>query len=205
MLQAHLLGRVYQSASIPTGCLGIAPPVENCDNRNCCRPEIVGSWDGLSSYPVWYPHYDDSQSFSDFESFGTWCLLRLLEWFDCERWLELSVHKAIWWFSCCVWSEHWSRLVSMINTFSLVTPSCFTKPVAFKKRPCTSKSTATGISYIVPPTPRVSVMRKYDGKVRRVNYKHWSSLYIYDHFTHWLLTRPLLNVSCWGFSWGAWL
>merc|ERR1711988_403533 len=35
-------------------------------------PEIVGSWDGLSSYPVWYPHYDDSQSFSDFESFGGW-------------------------------------------------------------------------------------------------------------------------------------
>jgi len=35
-------------------------------------PEIVGSWSGLSSYPLWYPHYDDAQTFSDFEAFGGW-------------------------------------------------------------------------------------------------------------------------------------
>merc|ERR1711988_1430814 len=53
-------------------------------------PEIVGSWDGLSSYPVWYPHYDDSQSFSDFESFGGWSSPSIKQFDD----------------SCCVWSEH---------------------------------------------------------------------------------------------------
>jgi GH25 family lysozyme M1 (1,4-beta-N-acetylmuramidase) len=35
--------------------------------------DIVGlSWTGCSSLPLWYAHYDNSQSFSDFQSFGGW-------------------------------------------------------------------------------------------------------------------------------------
>lgn len=35
--------------------------------------EVVGSsWSGLSSYPVWYAHYDKWPSFGDWRSFGGW-------------------------------------------------------------------------------------------------------------------------------------
>lgn len=30
------------------------------------------SWDCCHSYPLWYAHYDNSQSFSDFRHFGGW-------------------------------------------------------------------------------------------------------------------------------------
>jgi len=34
---------------------------------------IMGlSWSGASHYPLWYAHYDNSQSFSDFSAFGGW-------------------------------------------------------------------------------------------------------------------------------------
>eukprot|EP01113_Clastostelium_recurvatum_P011213 TRINITY_DN1566_c0_g1_i1.p2 TRINITY_DN1566_c0_g1~~TRINITY_DN1566_c0_g1_i1.p2 ORF type:complete len:108 (-),score=17.85 TRINITY_DN1566_c0_g1_i1:62-385(-) len=33
---------------------------------------IVGSWSGLSSLPVWYAHYDNTQNFNDFKPFGGW-------------------------------------------------------------------------------------------------------------------------------------
>lgn len=34
---------------------------------------IVGlGWTGMSSYPLWYPHYDNNPSFSDFTAFGGW-------------------------------------------------------------------------------------------------------------------------------------
>lgn len=34
---------------------------------------IVGlGWTGVSSLPLWYAHYDNSPSFSDFQSFGGW-------------------------------------------------------------------------------------------------------------------------------------
>lgn len=34
---------------------------------------IVGSgWSGMSKYPLFYAHYDDNPSFSDFEAFGGW-------------------------------------------------------------------------------------------------------------------------------------
>ncbi|EGG18852.1 glycoside hydrolase family 25 protein [Cavenderia fasciculata] len=33
---------------------------------------IMGSWSGGSAYPLWYAHYDNSPSFSDFRSFGGW-------------------------------------------------------------------------------------------------------------------------------------
>ena len=34
---------------------------------------IVGlSWTGMSKYPLWYAHYDDNPSFSDFVAFGGW-------------------------------------------------------------------------------------------------------------------------------------
>jgi len=34
---------------------------------------IVGSgWSAMSKYPLWYAHYDNSPSFSDFEAFGGW-------------------------------------------------------------------------------------------------------------------------------------
>merc|ERR1711871_198318 len=33
---------------------------------------IMGSYSGGSSYPLWYAHYDGSQSFSDFRPFGGW-------------------------------------------------------------------------------------------------------------------------------------
>lgn len=34
--------------------------------------DIMGSWTELSAYPVWYAHYDNSPSFSDFRPFGGW-------------------------------------------------------------------------------------------------------------------------------------
>ena len=37
--------------------------------------EIVGrdwSYPSSQGLPVWYPHYDDSASFSDFQAFGGW-------------------------------------------------------------------------------------------------------------------------------------
>ena len=34
---------------------------------------IVGeSWNGVCSYPLWYAHYDNVKSFSDFKPFGGW-------------------------------------------------------------------------------------------------------------------------------------
>jgi len=33
---------------------------------------IMGEWDGGSSFPLWYAHYDDNPSFSDFSPFGGW-------------------------------------------------------------------------------------------------------------------------------------
>lgn len=34
---------------------------------------IVGlGWTGVSQYPLWYAHYDNNPSFSDFTSFGGW-------------------------------------------------------------------------------------------------------------------------------------
>ena len=34
---------------------------------------IVGkSWAGVSSCPLWYPHYDNNPSFSDFSAYGGW-------------------------------------------------------------------------------------------------------------------------------------
>jgi len=34
---------------------------------------IVGSgWGAMSKYPLWYAHYDDNPSFSDFSGFGGW-------------------------------------------------------------------------------------------------------------------------------------
>jgi len=35
--------------------------------------EIVGvSWNGVAKYPLWYAHYDNSASFSDFSPYGGW-------------------------------------------------------------------------------------------------------------------------------------
>jgi len=33
---------------------------------------IMGTSSAFSSYPLWYAHYDNSASFSDFKSFGGW-------------------------------------------------------------------------------------------------------------------------------------
>jgi len=33
---------------------------------------IMGDWNGGSSFPLWYAHYDDYQSFNDFSAFGGW-------------------------------------------------------------------------------------------------------------------------------------
>eukprot|EP01089_Gocevia_fonbrunei_P014493 TRINITY_DN3983_c0_g1_i7.p1 TRINITY_DN3983_c0_g1~~TRINITY_DN3983_c0_g1_i7.p1 ORF type:complete len:216 (-),score=55.47 TRINITY_DN3983_c0_g1_i7:314-961(-) len=33
---------------------------------------IFGNWDGASSYPLWYAHYDGEVSFSDFSPFAGW-------------------------------------------------------------------------------------------------------------------------------------
>ncbi|GAM23693.1 hypothetical protein SAMD00019534_068680, partial [Acytostelium subglobosum LB1] len=33
---------------------------------------IMGSWDGGKALPLWYAHYDNNPSFSDFTSFGGW-------------------------------------------------------------------------------------------------------------------------------------
>jgi len=33
---------------------------------------IMGNWDGARFYPLWYPHYDGSPSYSDFVPFGGW-------------------------------------------------------------------------------------------------------------------------------------
>jgi len=34
--------------------------------------EIMGSFSGVSSYPLWYAHYDGNANFQDFKSFGGW-------------------------------------------------------------------------------------------------------------------------------------
>ena len=33
---------------------------------------IMGDWNGGSSFPLWYAHYDNNPSFSDFSPFGGW-------------------------------------------------------------------------------------------------------------------------------------
>ncbi|EGG24960.1 glycoside hydrolase family 25 protein [Cavenderia fasciculata] len=33
---------------------------------------IMGNWAGGASFPLWYAHYDDNPSFSDFQPFGGW-------------------------------------------------------------------------------------------------------------------------------------
>ena len=33
---------------------------------------IAGGSSQFKQYPLWYPHYDNSASFSDFVSFGGW-------------------------------------------------------------------------------------------------------------------------------------
>jgi len=33
---------------------------------------ITGGWTGASSLPIWYAHYDDNPSFSDWQNFGGW-------------------------------------------------------------------------------------------------------------------------------------
>jgi GH25 family lysozyme M1 (1,4-beta-N-acetylmuramidase) len=33
---------------------------------------IMGSWEGGKEHPLWYAHYDDKKSFSDFSPFGGW-------------------------------------------------------------------------------------------------------------------------------------
>jgi GH25 family lysozyme M1 (1,4-beta-N-acetylmuramidase) len=33
---------------------------------------IMGDWTGGKHYPLWYAHYDDNPSFSDFRPFGGW-------------------------------------------------------------------------------------------------------------------------------------
>eukprot|EP01132_Coremiostelium_polycephalum_P001189 gene1189-1502_t len=33
---------------------------------------IMGAWDGGSEFPLWYAHYDNSASFSDYRTFGGW-------------------------------------------------------------------------------------------------------------------------------------
>jgi GH25 family lysozyme M1 (1,4-beta-N-acetylmuramidase) len=33
---------------------------------------IMGGWTGASQFPLWYAHYDDNPSFSDFVPFGGW-------------------------------------------------------------------------------------------------------------------------------------
>lgn len=33
---------------------------------------IMGNWDGGRQHPLWYAHYDDNPSFSDFRPFGGW-------------------------------------------------------------------------------------------------------------------------------------
>merc|ERR1712093_132686 len=33
---------------------------------------IMGSWTGASRFPLWYAHYDNNPSFSDFSPFGGW-------------------------------------------------------------------------------------------------------------------------------------
>jgi len=35
-------------------------------------PQTVGNLNSLSSFPLWYAHYDNNPSFSDFTSFGGW-------------------------------------------------------------------------------------------------------------------------------------
>jgi hypothetical protein len=36
------------------------------------QTNIVGSWNGASSYQLWYVHNDGTPSFSDFKAFGGW-------------------------------------------------------------------------------------------------------------------------------------
>ncbi len=33
---------------------------------------VMGSYSDLASLPIWYAHYDNNPSFSDFQSFGGW-------------------------------------------------------------------------------------------------------------------------------------
>ena len=36
------------------------------------QPIMGSSWTGGSSYPLWYAHYDNNPSFSDFTAFNGW-------------------------------------------------------------------------------------------------------------------------------------
>ena len=37
-----------------------------------CKPIMGSTYDGGSQYPLWYAHYDNNPSFSDFAPFGGW-------------------------------------------------------------------------------------------------------------------------------------
>lgn len=40
--------------------------------------QIFSSYTGGAAYPLWYAHYDNSASFSDFTAFGGWNTVNML-------------------------------------------------------------------------------------------------------------------------------
>ncbi|KAJ5073150.1 lysozyme protein [Anaeramoeba ignava] len=60
----------------------IAAMISECEKVYNIKPGIYSNWNSwseitggttrFSSYQIWYPHYDGSASFSDFEPFGGW-------------------------------------------------------------------------------------------------------------------------------------
>jgi hypothetical protein len=58
---------------LPTVLVSCSRPPLRADSNWNSWSEIVGrGWTGASSLPIWYPHYDNRPSFSDFQSFGGW-------------------------------------------------------------------------------------------------------------------------------------
>ncbi|XP_065183148.1 probable GH family 25 lysozyme 2 [Sycon ciliatum] len=60
---------------------------------------IMGDWDGGSHLPLWYAHYDNNPSFSDFEKFGGWDRPNVKQYegdkFECGAGVDLNYEPGL--------------------------------------------------------------------------------------------------------------
>ncbi|EGG24519.1 hypothetical protein DFA_02762 [Cavenderia fasciculata] len=55
--------------------------------------QIMGSWNGAASYPLWYSNYDSNPSFSDFKPFGGWTSPTIKQYNSDQMVCELAVNQ----------------------------------------------------------------------------------------------------------------